>query len=145
MTMPSVIIWLAVMSLVNIVNGVMLYRKYYQSSRGYSDITLIGFVPFKVSFFAVEGLYLTKSVSGRLNMLTKEDVQLLDRLADYFRNFPRYSGFPNQTLSEHEIKMFEQLRDNVRYAGWGTGLGGNTSDWNEFIDKSKKLMSRVIQ
>ncbi|WP_124114134.1 hypothetical protein [Paenibacillus xylanexedens] len=88
----------------------------------------------------IEGLYMTRSVADRFNKLSSEDDEILMRLIRYFEKFPSYSGFPNYSIDEKEIKAYVKLREDLRDVGWGMNISYSSS-WHELIEKANKLMS----
>ncbi|WP_433922918.1 hypothetical protein [Paenibacillus taichungensis] len=88
----------------------------------------------------IEGLYMTRSVVDQFNKLSSEDDEVLMRLIRFYERFPSYSGFPNYSINEKEIKAFEKLRENLRDVAWGMNISYSSS-WYELIEKAKKLMS----
>ncbi|WP_141709339.1 hypothetical protein [Desulfuribacillus stibiiarsenatis] len=88
----------------------------------------------------VESIYITQEVTGKLHALSSEDEEVLHKLADYFGRYPKYSGFPNNSIDENDIEMFVELRKNLRAIGWGMNLN-YSSDWNELTEKANNLIN----
>lgn len=92
----------------------------------------------------VEGIWITLQVSDKLHVLDREEEAVLRRLLKKFEAYPNYSGFPNQTLTENEIKAYEQLGRQLVDAGWAGGVSF-TSSWDEMLEKAGQLMAPPVQ
>lgn len=86
---------------------------------------------------SINYLMVTGKNLGIISQRQEEDLWKLER---FFVKYPTYTGFPNMELSEQEIKQLIELKDKLRYAGWGMNIGYG-SDWSSLSQKTALLLA----
>ncbi|WP_058302155.1 hypothetical protein [Gorillibacterium timonense] len=79
-------------------------------------------------------------VTGKdLGVISKNQEDDLWNLYWYFTNYPTYTGFPDQKVTDKEVNELIDLRDHLRSAGWGANIS-YSSDWESFSEKIGTLL-----
>lgn len=85
------------------------------------------------------GLGTVMKIADTLGNLTESERDVLLHSLEYISQFREYSVYPGP-VDEYKLKALEELRNRLRQAGWGMGIGYSGS-WTIVLQQLKELKS----